>query len=229
MRATTLALLSLLPALPAAAANHNAQELRGLAEQLLEKHAQPPAGARLSVTVTVDPRLSMPACPSRPEAFLPPTTSRVAGPVTVGIRCQAPAWTVYLNGRVQFLGTAFAAARPLARGEPLGPDDLRATPLDLASQANGYFPQASDLTGRTLRFPVAAGTILSPAMLISAPAVKRGQPVVIESVAGGIAVRAGGEALKDGAVGDRVAVRNRQSRTVVEGLVTAPGVIRAGP
>jgi flagella basal body P-ring formation protein FlgA len=56
--------------------------------------------------------------------------------------------------------------------------------------------------------------------------VRRGQTVVVISGSPGFEVRATGEALNDGQSGDRIQVRNRQSRRILEGQVEASGVVR---
>ncbi|HEY4560699.1 MAG TPA: flagella basal body P-ring formation protein FlgA, partial [Lysobacter sp.] len=56
-------------------------------------------------------------------------------------------------------------------------------------------------------------------------ALKRGDPVVIVSRAGGIEVRMGGRALGNAVPGAVVAVENLASRRIVRGRLVADGVV----
>jgi flagella basal body P-ring formation protein FlgA len=116
-------------------------------------------------------------------------------------------------------------ARPAAPGTALQASDLRVEERDLVSLGGGYFPDPAALVGRTLKRSIAPGQPLSPSALTSAVRVKRGERVVLLARVLGLDVRMQGEALRDGAVGETIGVRNLNSQRVVEGRVTSEGAV----
>jgi flagella basal body P-ring formation protein FlgA len=57
------------------------------------------------------------------------------------------------------------------------------------------------------------------------PAVTRGQQVTLLYRSGTLSIRASGEALEGGALGDIISVRNEHTRRVVKGKILAPGIV----
>ena len=76
---------------------------------------------------------------------------------------------------------------------------------------------------------VSAGHIFVPRDLKPPAVVRRGQRVRIELRAEALSVSTAGEALGDGAIGQRVAVRNLSSGRRLRGTVKAPGLVEVSP
>ncbi len=57
------------------------------------------------------------------------------------------------------------------------------------------------------------------------PAVTRGEIITLLYRSGSLTVRAAGEALEGGALGDIISVRNERTRRVVKGKILAPGIV----
>jgi flagella basal body P-ring formation protein FlgA len=108
----------------------------------------------------------------------------------------------------------------------LSRQDLVAVQRDVGALPYGYFTDSETLVGQQLKRPVRPGDILSPAMVAPAPAVERGQTVWIAAESGGIKVTMKGEALADGAIGERVPVRNLSSKRVLEAEVISANLVR---
>ncbi|MCB1694185.1 MAG: flagellar basal body P-ring formation protein FlgA, partial [Pseudomonadales bacterium] len=85
---------------------------------------------------------------------------------------------------------------------------------------------ASEVIGKELTRPVAAGTALSLAMVADPLLVKRGDKVTMVIERGGLKVTMAGKALEDGAVGDKISLSNLVSRRDVMGSVQADGTVR---
>jgi len=58
--------------------------------------------------------------------------------------------------------------------------------------------------------------------------VHRGQEVDLLADHGAIQVKSQGEALGDGAVGNRIKVRNKSSGRIIEGTIRSAGIVEAG-
>ena len=111
------------------------------------------------------------------------------------------------------------AARTLARGTIIGPQDLRFEARDIARYHRGYYLDASALLGMQITRNTTEGTALAPALLARTAVVRRGARVVLLGSIPGMEIRAAGEALANAAQGNTVRVRNLTSKRVVEGVV----------
>jgi len=76
-----------------------------------------------------------------------------------------------------------------------------------------------------LRRALQTGTVLTPQMVEPPRLVQRGQRVLLLAETGSVAVRVEAEAMGNGALGDRVRVRNLSSQNIVEGRVLSHGVV----
>ncbi len=215
-----------LPLQAALAEPESVERIDAAARQALQQQARA-LGGEAVLDLNFDSTRLPARCPQALDASLA-AGARPVGNTSVAVRCTAASnpWSLHVPARVQVFAEAMVAARPLTRGVPLTGDDLTRKRVDLASLSAGILTDSRQLVGKKLRYPVAAGTVLSSGVLESQPLVRRGQTVVVISGTPGFEVRATGEALTDGANGDRIQIRNRQSRKVVEGQVEAAGTVR---
>lgn len=132
------------------------------------------------------------------------------GVVTVAVRVEQP---------------VLVAARPIRRGERLGPRDVRVERRDAAELPAGWLGDAEAVRGRRARRSLRAGEPLAAASLESAPLVERGQVVRLALRRGSLRIEAAGEARADGRAGDWIKVVNRDSRRELVGRVGDDGVV----
>ena len=225
--AAGLALVMLLAGFStAASAADGASAVRQAAHRFLAQHARSFGNdARVAVDPP-DPRLRIALCPQPLIAGLAPGV-RPLGHTTVTVRCPcANPWSVNLPAEVQVYGDVLVTTRALARGATLSGEDFARRRQDLTTAAPGALTDPALALGQKLRYPLGPGAVLNAGMLDVTPVIRRGQTVTIVSGAGGIEVRAQGEALADGNHGQTVRVRNHQTRRVMSGTVEAPGLVR---
>lgn len=174
----------------------------------------------------LDSRLRLVRCQQPLEAFQP-VGGKLLGNITVGVRCTGSRpWSLYVPVRVSLFAEVVVAARPLARNSALAQTDLKLERRDLARLHNGYFTDPAALVGKKLTRPVPLNAALTDSQIREPLAVRRGQRVTLVATGSGIEVRMGGEALADGAAGDRIRVRNSSSRRVVDGIVQDAGTVQ---
>lgn len=225
MKRILLTVLLLMPSAAVLAESESAARIDAAVRAALRQPAQA-LGADYALELALDAARLPARCPQALQAELA-AGARPIGNTSVLVRCAgASPWALYIPARVHVFADAIVAARPLTRGMPLTSEDIARKRVDLASLGSGVLTDSQQAVGKKLRYPVAAGTLLSSGLLESQPLVRRGQTVVVVSGSPGFEVRATGEALADGQSGDRVQVRNRQSRKVLEGQVEASGVVR---
>lgn len=197
--------------------------LRDTVEQFLHAQASGLPGTATISVGTIDPRLSLAACPA-PEAFLPPG-SRVWGRTTVGVRCTAPVkWTIYVGATVRVHGEYVVAATPLGQGQTIGPNDVRKQKGDLTSLPAGAIMDASQAIGRTLAISAPAGAPLRQDTLRAQQAIQQGQSVRLTSSGPGFSVSAEAKALTNANEGEVVQARTASGQ-VVSGVARMGGII----
>lgn len=196
--------------------------VRKVVEQFLQTQT---AGLPGKVTITVgqvDPRMALAACPD-PQAFQQPG-ARAWGKITVGVRCTAPSWTVYIQAQVNVIAEYVAAAAPLAQGQPIDASQLAMVKGDLASLPNGIVTDMAQAIGRTPTMSLPAGTPLRLDNLKSKPVVMANQTVRVISNGAGFSVSAEGKALTNAAEGQVVQVRT-PSGAILSGTAKAGGIV----
>lgn len=205
-----------------AGARQDGAAVRKIVEQFLQTQT---GGLPGKVTVTVgavDPRMSLAACPD-PQAFQQ-AGARAWGKTTVGVRCAAPAWTVYIQAQVNVMANYVTAAAPLAQGQPIDASQLAMVKGDLAAMPAGILTDMSQAVGRTPTVSLPAGTPLRADSLKSQPVVMANQTVRVISNGAGFSVSAEGRALKNAAEGEIVQVRT-PSGAILSGTARAGGIV----
>jgi flagella basal body P-ring formation protein FlgA len=208
--------------------------LRDIAADFVQQRLRGDAPASVTVTVTataavLDSRLRLPLCAQKPEAFAPGTELRATARVTIGVRCIQPAWTVYVPVNVETELPVLVLRQAVARNGAVLPQDVEIQRRKVPGTASNYLINVSQLTDRHLKVPAAAGTALTADLLVADVLIRRGQRVTLVAAAGGLEVRAQGEALADAQPNGRVQVLNLSSHRSVEGQVESRDVVRVHP
>lgn len=183
-----------------------------------------PGGGDIEVAVgEPDPRLVLAPC-ARREPFIPPG-AKLWGRATLGIRCVEGAnWTVYVPIEVRVFAPVLVAARPVARGQPLGPDDVRVERVDLTRVAGQAIGADVTVDGSIAVRPLAAGETLRRDLVKAPPVLAAGDPVRIVVGGAGFAVSTDGKALAAAASGQAVRVTTASGR-VLTGLAQPGHVV----
>ncbi len=187
----------------------------------------PPGAAETRITVLpIDRRLRLAQCGSPLVARLPPETSLTAR-ATVGVSCAGPIhWAVYLPVIVESRISVLVLRHAVPRDARLIPDDVTVEARSTAGIGTAYLASVAELTGRTVRRPLAIGTALSVEMFAADTVIHQGQQVTLLAGGADMQIRAVGRALMDAPAGARIEVQNLSSMTVVEGVVESADVVR---
>ena len=110
------------------------------------------------------------------------------------------------------------SVRGLERGEIIGSGDLTGPPVEV-----------SELTGRVLRRPVAAGRPIRPYDVEVASDVVRQQGVSVRFIRGGLTLRTEGRAMDSGRIGERINISLPGRRRPLSAVITGPGVVEVRP
>ena len=99
------------------------------------------------------------------------------------------------------------------------------TRQDISRVRGGYFTKNTNVIGKILKRSMSVGQVFSAKNIKSPLLVRRGDEVVISASVDGLQVRVKGNALKDAALGERVPVRNKQSKRIIQGTAIELGVV----
>jgi flagella basal body P-ring formation protein FlgA len=171
----------------------------------------------------IDPRLQLAACASM-DVFTPPG-GRLWGTTSVGVRCGAPTpWTIYVSVTVRVSGPYLASARALTAGQALSQGDFVVMNGDLTQMPAGVATDPSQVVGKTLASPLAAGQAIRADLLSTPNAILSGQNVKVVSQGSGFRVAADGKAVNNAAVGQVAQVRMNSGQTI-SGIARADGSV----
>lgn len=175
-------------------------------------------GPGVSAEATVDDAIRLPRCAE-------PLQAAVTSTGTVEVGCAAAGWRLFVPVRVQRVESVWVLSRPLAAGQAITADVLRAEARDVTRIAGGALSASQPVEGQVVRRGLLAGSVLQSQDLITPRAVRRGDMVTLVSRVGSIEVRAAGKALGEAGVAERVSVENLSSRRIVQGTVRSSGEV----
>lgn len=207
-------------------------DLRNIAADFVQQRLRGDSDASITITATagaLDSRLRLPLCAQTPAAFSPAGDLRASIRVTIGVRCTQPAWTVYVPVAVETELPVLVLRQAVTRNGVVLPQDVETQRRKVSGIAASYINNVSQLSGRHLKTTAPAGTALTVDLLVPDVLIRRGQHVTLIAAAGGLEVRAQGEALSDARPDGRVQVLNLSSRRPVEGQVESRDVVRVYP
>ena len=174
----------------------------------------------------IDPRLRLSQCDQALQLEHRPR-NRTAGRLTFKITCSGTeSWSVHVPVTVQAFDQVVISDLPIAKGTNLSAADLRLELMDISQLHSGYFQTVQELEGFVSRRPIPAEQVMTPALVDPAKMINRGEKVMIIAEGPGLSIRATGLAMEDGAFGELIRVRNSSTNKVVEGRITAPGLIK---
>jgi flagella basal body P-ring formation protein FlgA len=222
LKLLTLLMFAAPLALAQTGARQDGAALRKLAEGFLQAQS---AGLPGKVTIkvgAVDPRLSLASCPA-PEAFQQPG-ARPWGKTTVGVRCTAPVWTMFLQAQVSVVADYVTAAVPLAQGQAIDASQLTTMQGDIAAMPNGIITDMAQAIGRTPTVSLPAGAPLRLDALKSKPVVQQNQAVRIVSRGENFSVSGEGKAIGNAGEGQVVQVRTPRG-AIISGTARNGGIV----
>jgi flagellar basal body P-ring formation protein FlgA len=130
----------------------------------------------------------------------------------------------YVNGQVRVEKQVTVAKRALQPQERLSSGDLKTEWRDTTYAFDGA-PSEHEVVGQIAKTMIPSNQVIWATSLQRAKAVRRGDTVKVVTGAGQWQVSLQGITEQDGYVGDRVNVRNSQSKKLISGQVVAPGEV----
>lgn len=161
-----------------------------------------------------------------PDAALP-VRENVSSQSNAGDRV-TPIKSSVVRVRTELSAPVVVAAKVINRGQVVAPEDVRITPrpIGLTSPA---CRDAALVIGQQAKRVVRIDEIIQPGDLTPMALVRRNKLVTVWSRRGGMLIKTVGRAMADGAYGERVLVRNENSREPFYAIVTGPDTVELDP
>lgn len=170
------------------------------------------------------PSPHLPACID-PEPFLPNTDQSPLGRVNVGVRCGETQRQVrYLQAQVDVIGGYAVATQDIPRGVTITAAMIGLQQGNLSDLSARAITDPQAIIGKVARQPIRRGSTLQPHDIRAPLLVERGQRVSVIAQGDEFRVSREGEAMDNGAEGERVRVRFG-SRDILEARVIADGLL----
>ena len=202
------------------AAAHAQSDLARGARVFLEQQTLPGGGEVEVVVGEPDARLALAPC-ARYEPFVP-RGAKLWGRSSLGVRCvEGASWTVYVPIEVRVFAPVQVAARQIARGAPVTPEDVRIDRVDLTRIASAVHGADEPLEGLVATRGIAAGEPLRRDLVKPPPILSAGDPVKVVYDGNGFAASIDGKALAPAGEGQAVRVSTANGRILT-------GVARSG-
>lgn len=221
-RLLTLCLTTLWPLVATAGAVQSPDAIVASVERFVREKA---VGAPYTLQVSVTPpdaRLRLARC-ARLEPWLP-EGNKLWGRASVGVRCNAPAWSIYVPVLVKVSGPVLVATRPIPRGQAIAAEDVEAQLRDVTPYRNGVLNTLEQVVGKTAANPIPAGDALRPELLRAALLVRQGQTVRLIAQGSGFKVSSEGTAMANATSGQVIAVKTRSGQ-VIKGIARGEGLV----
>lgn len=120
----------------------------------------------------------------------------------------------------------FVAAKDLSANAKIGETDVRLERRRLEKPLTNYLRETEKLRGAMLIKNVASGAEITTDFFIAGVVIKSGDSVRIEAQSGNLKITISGEARSSGKIGDRIAVKNLQSKAILQAVVMDEGLVK---
>lgn len=167
----------------------------------------------------LDPRLRLHQC-TLPLAAYDQHYETRQGLSTVNIRCNdSKPWTLYVPVSIKIFKMVATLKHAVIRNTVLTDDDIILRKMNINRLSSGYFDNIAQLKGKILTQNLAKGAVLTKNHTKAPTAIKRGQSVTLIAKNSVIEVRMRGTAMSRGAIGERIKVKNLNSKRIIEGVI----------
>jgi flagella basal body P-ring formation protein FlgA len=182
--------------------------------------AVPDFGEIVLEAAHIDSRLKVSACESGYDL----TTSGTAksSGVTVLVKCPTEGWQVYVPVRATVTVPLVVASLPIASGQLITENDLSIEFIEQRAYRRQGFYSLDAIVGSKAKRALRAGQVVERKDVC---AVCRGDTVVINATMGEMTITTRGEAMRDGAVGEQVKVKNSKSQRIIDATVSGIGEV----
>jgi flagellar basal body P-ring formation protein FlgA len=130
------------------------------------------------------------------------------------------------NIEIEAYAEILVAAKDLTMNAKIGESDVKLEKRRLEKPLTGYLRDSAKLRGIKLIKNLASGAEITSDAFISDVVIRSGDLVRIVGQAGKLQITVNGEARSNGKIGDRIAVKNSQSNSIIQATVVDEGLVK---
>ncbi|MCK4707491.1 MAG: flagellar basal body P-ring formation protein FlgA [Gammaproteobacteria bacterium] len=173
---------------------------------------------------SVDRRLRLARCNNL--SFNLASGANLIGKTSIHIICEAPKeWSFYITATISRYTEIYVSNGSLSKDHILREEDLYKSRKDLAKLPFGYITKPKNIIGKQLKRHIQAGRIISPSQLRNPVVIQRGEIISLQRKTSDFMISMKGTAMMNGAIGERIRVKNNSSKRIVEGTITRAGIV----
>ena len=174
----------------------------------------------------VDSRLRLKQCTHSLNTNFPEYAAHI-GRTTIEVSCSSnKPWKILVTVYIKKYLNVLTAKHSMPTGSIITKNDISLKREDVSRVRGGYFTSASQLINMVVKRPIKIGKILSPALLKPKQLVSRGDDVLILANINNLKIRVKGKALMNGFLGQKIKVRNMNSRRIFQATVISSGLVK---
>ena len=143
---------------------------------------------------------------------------------SVRVSCNGDSpWSIFVPVRIDVYQSIAVATRDILKGEIIMEADISLEERSLGNAGFGYTNSPQQLIGQAVTRNISSGSAVRTVHVTQPIVVKRGDKLTLQAGRGGLAVITYGTAMSKGRVGDRIRVKNENSKRIVDARVVAAG------
>jgi flagella basal body P-ring formation protein FlgA len=169
-------------------------------------------------------RIRLPQCKTDLE-IIDRNPTKYAGRVTVGVKCNSPAWQTYISATIDGKLPVVITTQGILKLAVIKAEDVKLILVSYKKAGSDSLISTETAIGMRAKKAIGPNEILSIRDLQPPYWVFKKQMVTIVSKIGGIEVRTKGIALQDGVENEQVEVKNASSQKTLKGIVIAPNTV----
>ncbi len=192
--------------------------IENLAKSHVEKSIPVLANKKVNITVSkIDPRVNIKPCQSPLSANIPENSK--GRNVNVKISCSdSISWQLYIPVRIKTMVELLVATSTISKGSVLDTDNTAIIFKDEATLRGEIISHNNGILGAKAKRGISKGSAITKRNICL---VCKGESVTIIARSKSFLIKTTGTALSNGAVGDQVRVKNKQTGRTVTGKVKA--------
>jgi flagella basal body P-ring formation protein FlgA len=205
----------------------NIETLRNKVSQFLIQEYASRDASKVDIKVgNLDKRLRLAACMDL--VFQLQDATNNGGNVNVQVSCnETSRWTILVPATASIFRPVAVASKNLQLGDVVSESDIQLATKDVSGLRMGYELIPERIIGKEIKYAVTKGDAFRTSALNAPLAIKRGDEVSVEAVAGSIKVLTKGTAISDGRIGQQIRVKNNQSSRIVNARVIEAGKVQS--
>ena len=174
----------------------------------------------------LDKRLRLRAC-TNPVDVNFPQYAQPLGRTSVEVSCDsARPWKILVTVYIKKYINIIIAKHSLPAGSVITANDIGLKRADVSRVRGGYFTEISQLSNMVLRRSIKKGKILSSSALKPRQLVSRGDEILILAQTSNLTIKVKGKALMNGTLGQRIKVKNLNSKRIFQAIVISNGLVK---